>query len=101
MNPLGRRLAAIWQRWWFRDGSPYSLAAARIVFSLHALWILLSRDLPAISSLPSVYWRFIPRSTEWRYLLFPGHGHVEYLLQGLAIGALVAAALEQVLNVTV
>lgn len=81
-----------WDRFWFADGSPYDLAAARIVVSLQALWIILSRDIPAIAELPQGFWAGV-RGQLWRFLIFPGHPTLEYWLQGLAIIALVAAAL--------
>ncbi len=84
---------AAWERWLFRDGSPYDLAAARVVFCVHALWLLLSRSLPDISDLPRVYWQFVPASTRWRYLLFPGHGQTEWAIQLIAMSALVCGML--------
>lgn len=81
-----------WDRFWFADGSPYDLAAARIVVSLQALWIILSRDIPAIAELPGGFWSGV-RGQLWRYAIFPGHPSVEYAVQGLALVALVAAAL--------
>jgi hypothetical protein len=87
------KLSSAWERWWFRDGSAYELAAARIVFALHALWLLLSRDFASISDVPGVFWRFVPESTRLRYLVFPGHGGLEHLLYWLAVATLAAAAL--------
>jgi hypothetical protein len=93
MRAFAEAFARLWERVWLREGSPYDLAAARIVFSLHGLWIVLSRDFPAISDLPVVFWRFVPESTRWRYLLFPGHADLEYVVQAVGIGALVAGVL--------
>jgi hypothetical protein len=81
-----------WDAFWFADGSPYDLAGARIVVSLQALWLLLSRDIPAVAALPDGFWAPV-RSQLWRYLIFPGHVALEYALQSVAIAALVAAAL--------
>ena len=82
-----------WERFWFRSGSARNLAAARIVFALQALWVLLSRDFAAISGLPLEYWSGVPARGQWRFLLFPGHPGTEQLLQGVAVAALVAAAI--------
>jgi len=81
-----------WDRFWFAEGSPYDLAGARIVVALQALWILLSRDIPAVADLPAGFWDGV-RTQLWRFLIVPGHPRLEYGLQGLAIVALVAAAL--------
>ncbi len=84
---------AWWDRFWFAAGSAKNLAAARVVVSVHALWLLLSRDLAAGAALPDVFWDSVPRLTRWRYLLFPGHAQLETVLQWVAAAALVAVAL--------
>ncbi len=82
-----------WDRFWFSGGSPRNLAAARIVIALHALWVLLSRDLAGMSDLPAVFWSGVRLSARWRYLLFPGHGTVELVFQWAAAIGLVLVAL--------
>ena len=92
MNRGIRRVAEVWTSFWFRPGSAYDLAAARIVIAVHGLWLLLSRDLPALSGLPRVMWT-TPAHSYWRYLAIPGHPGVEYVGQILAIVALLLVAL--------
>jgi hypothetical protein len=75
---------AAWERFWFGSGSALDLAALRILVAIHALWILLSRDLAGISGLPAETWMGVARTARWRFLIFEGHPALE--------GALVAAA---------
>ena len=82
-----------WNRFWFRAGPPTNLAAARIIIGAHALWILLSRDLPGISGLPVEFWHGVTASTQWRYLLFPQHERLEQVLFGTAIVSLTSVVL--------
>ena len=77
---LTSHIADAWSGFWFRTGSQYNLAAARIVIAVHALWILVSRDLPAIAGLPEVFWSEVPISRQWRYLAFHGHVDIERLI---------------------
>lgn len=84
-------LPAWWERFWFRPGSAVNLAAARMVFAGQSLWILLSRDYAATSGLPPEYWSGVTLRGQWRFLAFPGHPGIEYLLQGIAVTVLVAA----------
>jgi hypothetical protein len=86
-------LSRAWNWAFFPQESALNLAAARVIFSLHALWVLLSRDLPAMSSLPQVFWYGTSREALWRYLVFPGHPQLEYSVEAIAILALVASAL--------
>jgi hypothetical protein len=86
-------VAARWNRLWFADGSALNLAAARVIVALHALWLLLSRDLAGISGLPPELWRAVPDSARWRYLVWEGRPNSESALVGIAAAALVAAAL--------
>ena len=91
MTPLG--LAGHWwSDFWYRPAPAVNLAAARIIFSLHALWILWSRDLAATSALPEAFWAGVSASERWRFLLFPGDGSLDRLLQRAAAVALIAAA---------
>jgi hypothetical protein len=86
-------MAAAWDAFWFTPAPALNLAAARIVFALHAIWILGSRDLAAISGVPDVFWAGVPAADRWRYLLFPGHASLESVLQTLTCAALLAAVL--------
>ena len=47
MTRLTQRIAAAWDAFWFTPAPALNLAAARVVFALHAIWILGSRDLAA------------------------------------------------------
>ncbi len=87
----GDVLTALWDRFWFSAESPQNLAAARIILATHALWLLLSRDLPALSGLPPDFWSTVPASAHWRYLIWEGHPDLERTLEHVAIAALVAA----------
>ena len=78
---------------WFAPASPRNLGAARIVVAAHALWILLSRDLPALSGLPAPFWTAVPASARWRFLVFEGRPGLEAWLQWAAVAALVAVLL--------
>jgi hypothetical protein len=91
MNTL-QSLRTIWEKAFFPKESALNLAAARIIFSVQALWVLLSRDIPAISSVPPVFWHDVRASDAWRYLVFPGHASIEYGVEVIAIMALIAAA---------
>ncbi len=82
-----------WNGFWFAKGSPYNLAAARVLFSLHGVWLLLSRDLPSMSGLPAEMWAAVSPHVQWRYLMFHGHPEIEYGVQAIALAALIAAAL--------
>lgn len=80
MSGWARKAGLAWDRFWFASGSPLDLAMARILLSGTALWILLSRDLPALSGVPSTFWATVSRSFQWRYLIFPGHEGLERVL---------------------
>lgn len=82
-----------WDRFWFAPEPPVNLAAARIIFALHALWVLLSRDLAATANLPQPFWTHVGWSDQWRFLEFPGHGGLEHALQMVAVLALVGVTL--------
>src|SRR5260370_19374337 len=82
-------LALSWNRFWFAPGSPRNLAAARIVFAVTSLWVLVSRDFAGISGLPAEFWSGVPASARWRFLDFAGHPFLERgLLQGAALALL-------------
>lgn len=93
MSLLSHPIFRAWECFWFAEGDPRNLAAARIIAAVTGLWMLLSRDLPAISGLPAVFWSSVPVETRYRYLLFPGHESVERMIEVLAIAALGGALL--------
>jgi hypothetical protein len=82
-------LARSWERFWFAPGSARNLAAARIVFGVNSLWVLVSRDFAGISGLPAEFWNGVPVSTRWRFLDFAGHPSIERWLEHSAAVALV------------
>ena len=84
---------ARWDALWFVPETPVALAAARIVFALQALWILLSRDIPALSALPDAFWTGVSATARWRYLLWEGHPGLERALEAVAVVALAGALL--------
>ena len=63
---------AAWDRFWFAPEAARNLAAARIILAAQAAWILLSRDIPALSALPAAFWAEVPESARWRFLIFEG-----------------------------
>jgi hypothetical protein len=81
-----------WDRFWFASGSALNLAALRVLVALHALWILLSRDLAGISGLPAETWAGVADSTRWRFLIFEGRPGLEGALTVLAALSLAGAA---------
>ncbi len=87
------RVRAAWDRLWFAPGDARTLALARIVVAAHALWILLSRDLPALSGLPAPFWRGVAASARARFLIVEGHPRIESFLALLAAAALLAMLL--------
>jgi hypothetical protein len=91
--PSPSSLAVSWERFWFAPGSPQNLAAARIIFGITSLWILVSRDFAGISSLPSEFWSAVPASARWRFLDFGGHPLLERALERSAALALVCVIL--------
>lgn len=82
-----------WDRFWFAPEPARNLAAARVLLSAHALWILLSRDIPALSALPAEFWTDVPTSARWRFLIWEGHAGLERVLQAAALVVLVGALL--------
>jgi hypothetical protein len=90
---LRARLAETWARAFFAPASPGGIRFARIVLSLHALWILLSRpELPEAASWPRVFWDHVDPGLAARFgadLLSVG---MERALYVLLLGALAAAA---------
>lgn len=86
-------LRQLWNRAFFSPEPALNLACARVIFAAHALWVLLSRDLPANSTLPAEFWLGVSRTELWRYLIFPGHPGIEYALQWAAVATLSLATL--------
>src|SRR5215831_2930253 len=82
-----------WNRAFFSAEPALNLACARVIFAAHALWVLLSRDLPALSALPAEFWLGVHRTDLWRYFIFPGHPGLEYVLQAAAVLTLSLATL--------
>ena len=87
------RARGAWDRFWFTPETAVNLAAARVILAVQALWILLSRDIPALSALPAPFWSGVPQSARWRYLIFEGHPALEAALQAAALLALIAVLL--------
>ena len=87
------RARGAWERFWFAPETARNLAAARIVLAAHALWILLSRDIPSLSALPAEFWAGVPASARWRFLIWEGRPGLEALLQLVALAALVGVLL--------
>jgi len=81
-----------WDRFWFAPGSARNLAAARIIFAVYSLWVLLSRNVAEMSGLPLVFWSKVDATARWRYLVFPGHPGLERVLVFIAVFALLSAA---------
>lgn len=88
MSAALSRASAAWERFWQAPEAPPNLAAARVILAVHALWILLSRDLPALSALPAAFWTAVPDGARWRYLVWEGHPRLEAALQAAALLAL-------------
>ena len=82
-----------WNSFWFQGGSAKNLAVARIVTALTALWVLFSRDLPAQSDVPRVFWGAVAPVTRWRYVIFPGHLTLERIVGAVAVAALIGVLL--------
>jgi hypothetical protein len=82
-----------WERVWFAPESPLNLASARLVLAFQAFWILLSRDIPALSGLPAELWVDVEPAARFRYLLWEGRPGLEAWLQALALLALAGVVL--------
>jgi hypothetical protein len=89
---LETALPAWWQRFWFTPASPHALAVARIVFALHGLWLLWSRDFAGVAALPPDFFTAVSPQVVRRYGLLLGRPETEAWLQGVAAVALIAAA---------
>jgi hypothetical protein len=84
--------AAWWRSFWFSSGDPRNLAAARIIVAMQALWMLLSRDLPALTAMPAPFWQPVRLTLARRYLLIPDMLPVERTMEAMAIIALIMVA---------
>src|SRR5215470_6525999 len=93
MSSLAERLGGLWTRAFFSPEYALNLACARIIFAAHAIWLLLSRDIPAVSAFPEEFWRFVDPTDLWRFAIVPGHPGAEYVVQWVAVGALICATL--------
>ncbi len=72
------------------SGDPRNLAAARIIVAAHAIWVLVSWDIASLSGLPDGFWWNVRETTQWRFLIFPGHPGVERVVEVVALAALLA-----------
>jgi hypothetical protein len=62
--------AALWEHVWFRPAHPLCLAATRVILSLQALWILLSRpDLPDLARWPAEFFVLAGRALPARFAM--------------------------------
>ncbi|HET9316748.1 MAG TPA: HTTM domain-containing protein [Vicinamibacteria bacterium] len=86
-------LRAAWDSLWFAPGDARTLALVRVVVSAQALWVLLSRDLPALSGLPAPFWRGVSGPARARFLIAEGHPRWETLAALVAGVALLAVML--------
>jgi hypothetical protein len=93
MNGLIQRLGRLWNRAFFAPEYALNLACARVIFASHALWVLLSRDIPAFSALPGEFWLHVDRTDLWHFLIVPGHPELEYGLEAVTVAALTCAVL--------
>lgn len=89
MTTIVARMQEMWFRAFFTPETALNLAAARVIFAVHAIWVLLSRDIPAMSGLPAEFWANVGRTERWRFLVVPGHAGLEYMPQWIAVAALV------------
>ncbi len=84
---MRERLIAAWEALWFAPAPARTLAGARIVIALHALWIVGSREFGALGALPAPFWAATPISTRLRYGLWLGSpaGLSELTVVGLVV----------------
>ena len=86
-------MTKIWNEFWFRAASPHDLIAARIVISLTALWIVLSRPLlPDLVRWPAPFWMHANALIRIRYAIVPLPFAIEMALYVLLICALITTA---------
>ncbi len=90
-----------WERTWFTPASPGSLAAARVIVTAYALWILLSNPtLPAVMGWPGAFWSPIPRTLLIRFGYFGTREKVEWMLFALLVCCLVAVMFGFAIRIT-
>jgi len=82
-----------WQHLWYTPGAAANLSAARIIIAAHAMWVVWSWDIAALSGIPHGFWWQARPSAQWRFLIFPGHSGVEQIIEALALVALLAVLL--------
>lgn len=87
---LSDRFRRRWHEMWMGEGDSRNLAAARIIIAAHAIWVLVSWDIASLSGLPDGFWWNVRETTQWRFLIFPGHPGVERVVEGVALAALLA-----------
>jgi hypothetical protein len=92
-TPVPDESRSAWSWFWYRPGSARNLAAARILLSATALWVVLSRaDLPSILAFPDEFWLAVSAERRLRFLMVFGLGG-ERLLYGALHVALLGALL--------
>jgi hypothetical protein len=85
-------VAALWEHVWFRPAHPLCLTATRVIVSLQALWILLSRpDLPDLARWPAEFWVLAGRALPARFAIVGLPVAVEQTLFALLHVSLLAA----------
>jgi hypothetical protein len=93
VSAIAVRAADLWQAFWFAPERAVNVAAARRVLAGQALWILLSRDIPALSGLPGVFWSDVGAGARWRFLIWEGRPGLESIVQVAAFAALAGVVL--------
>ena len=93
MMGVAARMERGWHRFWFQPEPALNLAVARVLVAAHSLWMLASRDYAAFGGVSPVFWRHVPATRLWRYLIVPGHPSVDGVLQAIAVVALAATLL--------
>jgi len=70
-----------WNHFWFRPASPLGPIAVRILLSVQALWIVLSRpELPNLVAWPDAFWTDIPTALRFRFFVFARSSTLEWIL---------------------
>jgi Vitamin K-dependent gamma-carboxylase len=77
-----------WRDFWLPRSGPTTLAAVRIIVSVQALWILLSRDPAGNSAMPHAIWQELQPEFHLRFLLVQGIPGIEFMLWILAIASI-------------
>ena len=88
-TPAPEESRSAWSRFWYRPGSARNLAAARILLSATALWVVLSRaDLPSILAFPDEFWLAVSTERRLRFLMVFGLAGERVLYAGLHVALL-------------